>query len=408
MIGADSVMVDTVLKDTFITDTMLRDTTEAVRTVGLSPILWVAILAVIIVAVVILVVVFLRPGRGRGKSSKEAYLDGLRALLDGDPVTAAREFRDAVMEDTENIDAYIRLGRLMREKGDAEKASQIHQSLTARPSLSLTEEIRIYEELLADYLALGRTEKSIALLKEIVGIARDKLGYLRRLLSILVSNSRAIEALEILRQYRKVFSGRDEAAIWYAEVARILYTTDEVQADEVLKQAQKLSKNHPYILVVQAESFVNRGQWGKARNMLDKFIKQCPENAEKVLDLVEKTYFEEGTYEKLKPLYENLLERFPDKDQIRLRLIKLYGKEGKSKHALELINNRLLENPSDAVLLVELVKLKLAANDLKAAGQAFERLEEMLFLMPDLCPECGSELEPSAWMCTSCGNVICS
>lgn len=404
--GADTVLADTLLQDTVLADSTLADTTAVAQTAGLSPILWIALAAIVIIAVVILVLVLVRGGRGGAKSSAESYLDGLRALLDGDPATAAREFRDAVMADTENLDAYIRLGRLMREKGNPEKASQIHQSLTARPSLGRSEELRIYEELLEDYLALGRSEKSIALLKEIVGIARIKLGYLRRLLSLLTCHGRTDEALDTLKEHRKVFADRQEQAIWYAEVARLLFDQDEEQAEEVLKQAQKLSRNHPYILIVQAEVFINKGQWGKARTILDKFIKLYPKNVEQVLDFAEKVYFEEGTYEKLKPLYENLLERYPEKNQVRLRLIRLYAKQAKTKKALELVNKGLMANPGDAVLLAELTKLKLAAKDLKGTKEAFERLEDLLFFMPDLCAECGSELEPSAWVCASCGTII--
>jgi len=401
------------INDTTILDTLARETvvvqsvvSEAHKTaVTPSPLLWILLVAVVIIGIVILVLLLSKGVRGRGKTSADHYLDGLRALLDGDEVTAARELRDTVMADTDNIDAYIRLGRLMRAKGDAERAAQIHQSLTARPSLSKKDEQRIYEEVLEDYLMLGRTEKSIALLREMVGLSPSRIDHLRRLLSLLASLGRTHEIIEVLKQYRKVFKDKDEPAVWFAHVARLLVDKDE-EAEDALRQAQKVSKNHPYILVVQAESLIRKEQWGKARAILDRFIKLYPQHAEHVLDMLEKTYFEEGAYAKLEPLYENLNERYPSKHEVMLRLVKLYLKQGETDNALEMINDGLGENPSDAVLLMELVRLKLAQQDLSGIEEAFDHVEQILFVIPNLCAECGSELEPAAWICPSCGSVV--
>ncbi|MBD3286862.1 hypothetical protein GF359_09525 [candidate division WOR-3 bacterium] len=402
---ADTALADTLLADTLTADTLKDTVAAAARTTGIPPLVWIIIAAVVVVAVVILVIVLLAGGRRRAKSPHDAYIDGLRALLDGDEVTAAKEFRDSVLKDTENIDAYIRLGKLMRENGNAEKASQIHQALTARPSLSRKEELRIYEELLADYSALQRTEKSIALLKEMLRIDPRDTGYLHRLLGALISRSRTDEALEVIKSHRKAFSSKEEQAIWYAEIARLLYSKDEEAAEDVLKLARRRARNHPCIQIVKARGHINKGEWKKAKKQLDKFLADHPMYAEKVLDLLEKVYFEHGSYNKLRPVYVNILDRFPEKHQVRLRLIRLYAKQAKYKQADALIREGLAENPSDAVLIMEQLSLKLAEKDLKGAEETFSKLTNIMHLMPELCPECGCELAPDAWVCVNCGYL---
>jgi tetratricopeptide (TPR) repeat protein len=159
-------------------------------------IVWIILVAVVIAGIVILAVVL---SRRPGGPAADNYQEALRALLDGRETEAIKRLRDTVMKDTDNVDAYIRLGRLIRQRGDAEKAAHIHQSLTVRPALKRSEELVIYEERLSS----------------------DKLPHLRRLLAMLLSRKRSDEAAEILKQHKKLFSDRKEAAAWHAELARL-------------------------------------------------------------------------------------------------------------------------------------------------------------------------------------------
>lgn len=366
---------------------------------------WIILVAVVIIGIVILIVALIRRP---SEPLADNYQEALRALLDGRETEAIKRLRDTVMKDTNNVDAYIRLGRLIRERGDAEKAANIHQSLTVRPALKRSEELVIYEELVEDYLAMDRVEKSIGLSKELIRLSSNKLPYLRRLLAMLFSRNRTDEAAETLSRYKKLFSDKKAGAAWYAELARLWWAKGEDEkAQDTIRQAQKLAKNHPYVFIVQIKQLVDSNQKSKARSLIEKFIKLYPEYAEKVLDLAEQVYFALGTYQKVVPLYEGLLERFPDKHDIRLRLARLKAKEGEYDAALDLINEVLVKCPGDVGLLLERTKLLLDQKKWEAAKESFDKLSEQLVLMPAICASCGHQLEATAWFCTNCGAEIC-
>jgi lipopolysaccharide biosynthesis regulator YciM len=365
---------------------------------------WIILIAVVVIGIVILVVALTRRP---GEPLADNYQEALRALLDGRETEAIKRLRDTVMKDTDNVDAYIRLGRLIRERGDAEKAANIHQSLTVRPALKRSEELLIYEELVEDYLAMGRVEKTIGLLKELIRLSSDKLPQLRRLLAMLFSRNRTDEAAETLSNYKKIFSDKKEGAAWYAELARLRWAKgDEEKAQDAIRQAQRLAKNHPYVFIVQIKHLVDSDQKSKARSLIEKFIKLYPEYAEKVLDLAEQVYFDLGAYEKVVPLYEGLLERFPDKYEIRLRLARLKAKAGEHDAALELINEVLVKCPGDVRLLLERTRLLLDQEKWKAAKESFDKLAGELILMPAICASCGHQLDATAWFCPSCGAEV--
>lgn len=362
-------------------------------------------LVVAIAAVLVIILVAMVISRPRAKKKDANYQDALRALLDGRETDALRCLRDTVMKDTDNVDAYIRMGRLIRLRGNPEKAAQIHQSLTARSNLKREEELAIFTELVDDYVDIGRNEKAGALLKELVRVAKNKLPYLRRLLALLVSQGHTHESYDELSRHVRLFNNKSEAAAWFAEIARLEIAKGGELAADALKRAQRLDRNHPYLIGVQVSHLIKAGEKAKARSLLEKFLKLYPERAENVADTVEQVYFDLGIYDKIAGLYENLLKRYPDKREIRLRLVDLRAKEGDVKGALELIGQVLVDDPGDIGFMVERARLSLASKDIDAARDSIDKLKELLVLMPPICPECGELLEQDCWFCTGCGSM---
>src|SRR2546428_3989042 len=60
------------------------------------------------------------------------YQYGLAALLRGEKEEALDAFTETVRIDTDNVDAYIHLGNLLREMGEPARALHIHRELTVR------------------------------------------------------------------------------------------------------------------------------------------------------------------------------------------------------------------------------------------------------------------------------------
>ena len=104
--------------------------------------------AILLVAFVLAGLFAARRLRGpKAPARQPPYLIALAALADGDEETAFKEFRNAVRLDSSNVDAYLRLGDLLRKRGDLERALQLHRELTLRRGLDADSEARVQESL---------------------------------------------------------------------------------------------------------------------------------------------------------------------------------------------------------------------------------------------------------------------
>ena len=66
----------------------------------------------------LIIIYFLYDKRKKVKQGKDPqkYIEGLIALLEGKDEVAFNRFRDVVSEDSSNIDAYIRIGNILRPR----------------------------------------------------------------------------------------------------------------------------------------------------------------------------------------------------------------------------------------------------------------------------------------------------
>ena len=96
--------------------------------------------------------------RKEAKSDSALYVEALRDLLDGRPESAFGKLRQVVISDADNIDAYMRLGQILREHKKPDRALQVHKDLTLRQDLGAEQKVAILRHLALDYagLEIGR------------------------------------------------------------------------------------------------------------------------------------------------------------------------------------------------------------------------------------------------------------
>ena len=101
----------------------------------------------------------LKPNKKTG--TKELYSEGLDMMINGMQRSAYNNFKKIVDMDTNNIKAYLRLGQVLRESGNATNALKIHKGLTIRQNLSFYDKLELYKNISLDYFDLGEMEKAI-------------------------------------------------------------------------------------------------------------------------------------------------------------------------------------------------------------------------------------------------------
>ncbi|MFC1499896.1 tetratricopeptide repeat protein [Candidatus Zixiibacteriota bacterium] len=116
----------------------------------------------LITAGLLLVVLFLIiAGRRRAEAARnerDPYVEGLRHLVDGETDFAYMRLKEAVEADTSNIDAYILLGDILRNKGNGDRALKVHRDVTIRSDLTHPLRRIALKSLALDYIWLKEWE----------------------------------------------------------------------------------------------------------------------------------------------------------------------------------------------------------------------------------------------------------
>ena len=80
---------------------------------------------VVVVGVAIFIYIINYSTNNRSRS-KNLYADGLDLLIAGKRKAAYQNFKKIIDQDSDNIKAYLRLGQVIREGGNASQALKIH------------------------------------------------------------------------------------------------------------------------------------------------------------------------------------------------------------------------------------------------------------------------------------------
>ncbi|MEE9269279.1 MAG: tetratricopeptide repeat protein [Candidatus Krumholzibacteria bacterium] len=295
------------------------------------------------VAAVLILGVFLYATRGRRTRAlpQDPYIQALKLLVDGDKDAAFDRLQESVRSGNGPIDAYIKLGALLRDRGELTKALQIHQSLTVKTDLSKNEKVEIYMNLAADYASMGNPEKSIKVLEVAVRGLKNE----GNVLLTLAGHHHAVgdyeKAYEVLKEARKL------GGIGEREVALFLVSAAESQLEKgELKEARKLLQRALKHDPECASCLLMLGDFAKEANHLTEAIEHwkrvavlSPLLAGSVLTKLESTLFDEGRFGEIEKIYDQVRAARVEDEAANLSLARFYKKQGRGEDAIELLEN---------------------------------------------------------------------
>ena len=340
---------------------------------------------------------------------QDAYTLGLSALIGGDRREALRRLKEAVQGDSTNLDAYIRLGDLLRESGDVQKALAIHRDLTVRAELADMDRARILESLTRDYFVAGRYEEAGQSAERLLRLHRNNRFAFRAVQQVaeaLKDWPRAIRIVEertrlegeggkpLLARYRG-FVGEQELAGGNLKEARR-------QMEEALKLDSRCLL-----------AYVSLGDMDQAEGHTERAVERwralatiAPEHASLIFDRIERAYFELGRFEEVVAFYRELLNKAPRESSAPtlLALAEIYRRKGELDAAENYIQEALEIAPDHPRAYRLLAKIALDRQDTKTA---IAHLERVLQSLPEdeetgSCRHCGHALKKPLWRCPEC------
>jgi len=312
------------------------------------------------------------------RTDSSLYVEALQELLDGRQQAAFGKLRQVVSEDSGNIDAYLRLGRLLREHKRPERALQVHKDLALRGTLSETHKIYILKELFLDYGELGDSSMARSALQELVSIQPSDRWAHAALLEIHKSTADWQAAYDAAVKVLKLESNKSKrplAPLRY-QIGLGLYRKREYHKARILfKEAIGLDPAYVPSYLAIGDSYCDEERFEDAVGIWTKLIEANPDQGHRVIARLKKTLFNLGRYGDIGEICETILRHSPKNLEARFALAEFHEKKGDLDLAEGILGEIIEDSPDNLKAILELIRTYLDKGDHKKIAGLLRDLE---------------------------------
>lgn len=363
-----------------------------VSTISLSYYIWVGITAIIILGVLLL---FHRHKTGIGQTHNN-YVSGLNYLIDGNTDKAIEALKKSIRQDTGNIDAYLKLGILYRERNNFQQALKIHKELTVRRTLQQSQLVAIYEQLAEDYIALNQFEQALEIVDKMLQIDRSMPAALAQKVQLHKQLGQWKDAFDTLKKNSK----KDDAAAVRAmadvkmEQAKHLISRNILkEARIVLKEALKLDPELAEAYLLIGQSYIMENRQDDAIKTWKKCIQDMPRQSAQIFGELEKALYDAGNFGAIENVYQFVTQQDPDNIHAWLKLGEFYFKKGEREEAIRMVESVISQHPHALAAYKLLIRFYESTGDYEKVHQYVDQLFEIL---PDTLPVTHSQSESTS------------
>lgn len=292
--------------------------------------------------------------RGDARAPRDvdaALRAALLAVLDRDYDEAEKMLLAAVRLDSDAVEPYLALARLLRSRGEIGRAIRIHQNLLLRLDPASKYGREALAGLAGDFCAGGLLRRAIASYEELVSRDSRNVEVLRMLVRLHTEAhnfERAIEVAKRLARLEGEDGAREEAElrVKMAEAARAEGRSDD--ARRAVKQALRKDKQsvRAWIALGDLEAERDRGKAALAAWARVPTIDR--RSGPQVYPQLEATYAALGRPREFESFLRELLEERPDDSAARLALAGTLAARGETDAAVGELR-RILEREGDNV-----------------------------------------------------------
>ncbi|UCF03977.1 MAG: tetratricopeptide repeat protein [bacterium] len=365
------------------------------------------LLLILAAAVILLVVILLFQRKRRRKPHRSTYIDALYALIDGRKDDALRLLTMAVKNGEGDVDAYLQLGNLLREKKMPEKAFQIHKSLMVRRDLGFEEEKAIQMALAEDLADLGKIDRSIQALESVYQKRKDP-DIVLSLHKLYHRNGAYEKAYAMLKDLSRLGHsiGKSDRAAYLATASDTLIRHRRIEeAKKYLDRARKEDGNSVPALYLTAQLAMQENDLATASKMWERLLQSEINYFGDVAPLLEKTLYESGKFQHLEKVLLELLRRYPRRPGLLNALASFYEKKGELDKAISILENERTSIQEDPVVSARLATLYLETEKPQYARRILEEIDlRARRNMAYTCDVCGNRSDIPLLYCERCFN----
>ncbi len=342
----------------------------------------------------------------RPKAEESAYQRGLTALLSGDRETALEELALSVKEDSDNIEAYIHLGNLLRERGEAERALGLHRELTVRAGQSAGQQRAVREALVLDLIAMGRPGQAVEEARALRELDRRNGTSLRLLQRAHEAAGEWDRAFEARSELHRLSGERDPEPLAHYRAAIGEALLREGKLDEAkhhFKESLRLRRNLPSALLRLGDIYYQRGRAERAIVLWKGLAGTHADLSHLVLGRLETAYFERGRMSEMGQAYEEILSRNPRSARTLVALARMHIKRGDLVEAQRALAEALEVDPQSLAARLLLVSVHRKRGEL---SRALDEMETVFRGVGDaesfVCRECHAPSDEYWTRCPQC------
>jgi len=338
------------------------------------------------------------------------YAQGLNHLLAGDLDRAKEKLTEAVRKDSENVDAYLKLGSILRQRNQIVPAIKVHQSLTVRPDLKPADRIEILRELALDYEQAGALRRAAEFADRILTLSSDHVWALKFRLGLAERLQDWAMAFETLRKLNSFSDQKDQTklALYRVEEGRALLDQGKGKEGRVkCREALRHDRACAHAYLTLAQSYIAEDREEDALRELKALLEANPDQAYLGYEMLENLYFALGRFGELEILYHQIVEKRPEELHAAQALARFLRKKGEIQGALDVCRTIVERHPDDIWARRFMIRTLLEIGRMNEIGPlSVEVLDRVMSDKPRyLCSQCGFQTDEPLWRCPRCSAL---
>ena len=305
----------------------------------------------------------------------------LVAVLDRELDAAEALLGDAVQRDSREVDAYLALARLYRQRGEIGRSIHLHQNLMLRRDLAEPARFQALVGLADDFRAGGFVRRAIAAYEEVLAEQPRHVGGLRALIGLFVEVREPRRAIPLATRLARLegSDSRDAEAELFVDLAECERTEGRSEAArKALRRALRRDPNRvkAWIALGQVESEL--GRTAKALAAWRRVPAIDRSAAASVYPRLAASYAALGRAREHEAFLRQLLETQPEDGVARLALARALAGRGEVEEAIGEVRRVLEREPEQLEAHVVLGRILLADGRTPELAKAHEELLDVL------------------------------
>ncbi|MCK4353269.1 tetratricopeptide repeat protein [candidate division WOR-3 bacterium] len=319
-----------------------------------------------------------------------------------------RLLKEFIRAQPTNVTACLKLGNILRKKGNYLGALKLDKSLLIAPKLPLHIKRKIYHNIAEDYIGAEKPELALSFARDLQKIAAkdpEIYEFLCSLYEDLLQWREAIKSKQKALKVKRQSDNRSLAILYSFWGNSLIEQENKKEGLKHLKEALKIDKLCLPALLFMGDFYYEDGDAEQGIEFWKKILDELPVYSFLVFHKLEKAYYAKHDFSKIEELYISFLERNPEDVRTLLLLSEICEKRGEDDEAINLLEKAKEIAPDNMTVKKKLFKLYYDT----------ERYEDMFkegmfgftHIYKDFkCYKCNKEFENFKFKCPHCKNWL--